>query len=71
MAVQHKNAHARPENEDPRIHGPYLDDIRAQQEVARREARQKARQITGKHVAEPVAEENSEEEDSNVESDAE
>lgn len=35
---------------DPRIDGPYLDDIRADQERARIEARQKARAATAEKV---------------------
>lgn len=40
--VTHENAHARDENlVDPKTDGPYLDDIRAAQENAYREARNK------------------------------
>lgn len=39
--LTHENAHARPENLDPRHNGPFLDDIRAEQERAYRESRNK------------------------------
>ena len=37
---------------DPRIDGPYLDDIRADEERARREARAKARAATAAKIQE-------------------
>jgi hypothetical protein len=39
--VKHENAHARPDNLDPKVNGPYLDDVRREQERAYREARNK------------------------------
>lgn len=42
MALTHDNAHGRPDNLDPRVNGPYLDDIRREQERAYRESRMKA-----------------------------
>lgn len=40
MATKYYKAHE-VDKGDPKIHGPYLDDIRAQQERARREAKMK------------------------------
>lgn len=37
--LTHENAHGRPEVLDPRVNGPFLDDIRAEQERAYRESR--------------------------------
>lgn len=37
--LTHDNAHKRPEKLDPRVNGPFLDDIREEQEKAYREAR--------------------------------
>lgn len=42
QVVSYEKPHARPANLDPKHHGPYLDDIRADQERAYREARMKA-----------------------------
>lgn len=39
--LTHDNAHGRPEGLDPRKNGPFLDDIRREQERAYREARMK------------------------------
>jgi hypothetical protein len=39
--LTHENAHGRPDKLDPRVNGPYLDDIRREQERAYREARMK------------------------------
>jgi hypothetical protein len=35
----HENAHGRPENLDPRVNGPFLEDVRADQERAYKESR--------------------------------
>lgn len=40
--ITHENAHGRPDKLDPRVNGPYLDDIRREQERAYREARMKS-----------------------------
>lgn len=40
--ITHEAPHARPENLDPKKNGPFLDDIRREQEKAYREARVKA-----------------------------
>jgi hypothetical protein len=39
--LKHDNAHARPEGLDPKVNGPFLDDVRADQERAYRDARNK------------------------------
>lgn len=39
--INHENAHERPEGLDPKVNGPFLDDIRRAQEEAYREARNK------------------------------
>lgn len=44
MAITHENAHGRPDKLDPRVNGPYLDDVRREQEKAYREARMAAEQ---------------------------
>jgi hypothetical protein len=60
--LTHDNAHSRPVDLDPRVNGPFLDDVRREQEQAYREQRMKAEQ--SKDVAvddtqdlEPVEEE--------------
>lgn len=50
MAVQHNKPHDR-RGTDSKIDGPYLTDIRAEQEAAAKEARAKARKATAKKVA--------------------
>lgn len=40
--ITHENAHGRPEKLDPRVNGPFLDDVRREQEKAYREARMAA-----------------------------
>lgn len=47
---------------DPRINGPYLDDIRAEQEDARREGRKKAREKVLNRIPEAKEETPEEEE---------
>lgn len=42
--LTHDNAHSRPENLDPRVNGPFLDDIRREQEEAYRKSRMAAEQ---------------------------
>lgn len=42
--LTHDNAHGRPEKLDPRVNGPFLDDIRREQERAYREQRMAAEQ---------------------------
>lgn len=37
--ITHIEAHARPENLDPKVNGPFLDDLRDEQEAAYRTAR--------------------------------
>lgn len=37
--LTHENAHGRPDNLDPRVNGPFLDDVRADQERAYKESR--------------------------------
>ena len=37
--LTHDNAHGRPDKLDPRVNGPFLDDIRREQERAYREMR--------------------------------
>lgn len=37
--LKHENAHGRPENLDPRVNGPFLDDVREDQERAYKESR--------------------------------
>lgn len=49
MAVKHNLAHE-VEKGDPRHNGPYLDDIRAEQERAYREARMKSLEAQAKAV---------------------
>lgn len=39
--VTHENPHARPSDLNPKVNGPFLDDIRKEQERAYREARNK------------------------------
>lgn len=39
--LTHENAHGRPDGLDPRHNGPFLDDVRADQERAYRESRNK------------------------------
>ena len=58
--VSHENAHVRPENLDPRNNGPFLDDIRREQERAYRESRLKTN-------SEPETAETEEDNDSNAE----
>lgn len=40
--LTHDNAHGRPDKLDPRVNGPFLDDVRREQERAYREARMAA-----------------------------
>lgn len=40
--LTHDNAHGRPDKLDPRVNGPFLDDVRREQEKAYREARMAA-----------------------------
>ena len=40
--IPHENAHGRPEGLDPKVNGPYLDEVRKEQEDAYRAARMKA-----------------------------
>lgn len=42
--LTHDNAHSRPEKLDPRVNGPFLDDIRREQEEAYRKSRMAAEQ---------------------------
>lgn len=44
--LTHDNAHGRPEKLDPRVNGPFLDDIRREQERAYREQRMKSNDDT-------------------------
>lgn len=37
--LKHENAHGRPDDLDPQVNGPFLDDIRSDQERAYRESR--------------------------------
>ncbi|HEY0750375.1 MAG TPA: hypothetical protein VGD26_04435 [Chitinophagaceae bacterium] len=37
--LKHENAHARPDKLDPKVNGPFLDDVRKEQEEAYRKAR--------------------------------
>lgn len=55
--LTHDKPHARPENLDPKKNGPFLDDVRAEQERAYREARVKAskEQIKKQKEAEKAA----------------
>lgn len=39
--ITHEDAHKRPDDLDPKVNGPFLDDIREEQERAYREARNK------------------------------
>jgi len=61
--LTHENAHGRPVDLDPRVNGPFLDDIRREQEQAYREQRMKADQAKNEVVdddtqdLEPVEEE--------------
>lgn len=50
MAVQHNKPHDR-RGTNPKLDGPYLTDIRAEQEAATKEARAKARKAAEKPVA--------------------
>lgn len=52
--LTNENAHARPDDLDPKKNGPFLDDVRADQERAYRESRMKAskEQIKAKKAAE-------------------
>ena len=40
--LNHDQAHARQENLDPKVNGPFLDDVRAEQEEAYRTGRAKS-----------------------------
>lgn len=44
--LTHDNAHGRPEKLDPRVNGPFLDDIRREQEKAYREQRMKSNDVS-------------------------
>lgn len=58
--VTHENAHARPADLNPKVNGPFLDDIRADQERAYREGRNiKAVQIDDTVEVEVVTEDES------------
>ncbi len=65
--LTHENAHARPDTLDPRKNGPFLDDIRADQERAYRNARMKQGHINANKAGDdtqeidPVAEEDADE----------
>jgi hypothetical protein len=37
--IVHENAHARDDELDPKVNGPFLDDVRADQERAYRDSR--------------------------------
>lgn len=64
--VTHENAHARPDDLNPKVNGPFLDDIRREQERAYRETRNlKAVQVDDTAEIELVTEE--EEEDNGSE----
>ncbi len=39
QSVTHENAHERPKDLDPKVNGPFLDEIREEQEKAYREQR--------------------------------
>lgn len=58
--LTHENAHGRPDKLDPRVNGPFLDDVRREQEKAYREARMRAEESKSSDDTqdlEPVAEE--------------
>ena len=40
--ITHENAHARPEDLNPKVNGPFLDELNADRERARFESRNKA-----------------------------
>ncbi len=63
--LTHDNAHGRPEKLDPRVNGPFLDDIRREQERAYREQRMRAEESKNEDTAEiePVEEEEEEEDE--------
>jgi hypothetical protein len=63
--LTHDNAHGRPEKLDPRVNGPFLDDIRREQERAYREQRMHAEESKNEDTAEiePVEEEEEEEDE--------
>ena len=64
--VTHKEPHARPRNLDPKTNGPFLDDVRKEQERAYRESRTKfLNEQAEKAQAELEAEEVESENDSN------
>lgn len=64
--LSHDNAHGRPEKLDPRVNGPFLDDIRREQEKAYREQRMRAEESRNEDTAEiePVEEENNDDPES-------
>lgn len=47
MGTKYHNAHEVKKG-DPKLNGPYLDDVRAEQEEAYRDARKKASKKAGK-----------------------
>jgi hypothetical protein len=57
--LTHDKAHERPDTLDPRVNGPFLDDIRREQERAYREQRMRAEESKNEETAEiePVEEE--------------
>lgn len=55
--LSHDNAHGRPEKLDPRVNGPFLDDIRREQEKAYREQRMAAEKSAEKKPAAKKVEE--------------
>lgn len=63
--LSHDATHARPKNLNPKTNGPFLDDIRAEQERAYREARTMQMNAQAEKNKEPEPEDETPEDDSN------